>query len=111
MAKRYTVSDGKLVLYLFPAEEGGFNVTSPLDPALITQAETLEEAFVMAYDAQKCLRLARAKLARKRDELSLDTGNPLSRSTRNPASASRARVTSPLQGSHRGSRSRKVHNQ
>ena len=66
MAKRYTVSDGKLMLYLSPAEEGGYNVTSPLDPALITQAETVEEAFEMAYDAQKCLRLARAKLARSR---------------------------------------------
>jgi hypothetical protein len=66
MIKRYTVSDGKLMLYLRPAEEGGYDVTSPLDPALITQAETLEEAFDMAYDAQKCLRVARAKLARRR---------------------------------------------
>jgi hypothetical protein len=65
MTKRYTVSDGKLMLYLSPAEEGGYNVTSPLDPALITQAETVEEAFEMAYDAQKSLRLARAKRARQ----------------------------------------------
>ena len=54
-----------MMLHLWPAEEGGYTVTSPLDPALITQAETLEEAFVMAYDAQKCLRAARAKLARR----------------------------------------------
>ena len=67
MTKRYTVSDGRMMLYLWPAEEGGYNVTSPLDPALITQAETLEEAFAMAYDAQKCLRAARAKLAKRRD--------------------------------------------
>jgi hypothetical protein len=30
--KRYTVSDGKMVLCLEPAEEGGYVVTSPLDP-------------------------------------------------------------------------------
>ena len=65
MDKHYTVSDGRLMLYLWPAEEGGYNVTSPMDPALITQAETIEEAFVMAYDAQECLREARAKLARE----------------------------------------------
>jgi hypothetical protein len=33
MAKRYTVTDGKLVLQLEEAEEGGFTVTSPVDPA------------------------------------------------------------------------------
>jgi hypothetical protein len=43
--KHYTVSDGELVLFLWPAEEGGYNVTSPLDPALITQAETFERSF------------------------------------------------------------------
>jgi hypothetical protein len=37
MSKRYTVSDGKLVLTLEPAEEGGYLVTSPLDPELITR--------------------------------------------------------------------------
>jgi hypothetical protein len=50
VSKHYTVSDGELVLYLWPVEEGGYNVTSPLDPALITQAESVEEAFVMARD-------------------------------------------------------------
>jgi len=45
--KRYTVSDGKLVLHMQPAEEGGYIVTSPLDPELITEAETLEEAFLI----------------------------------------------------------------
>ena len=73
MPKHYTVSDGKLMLYLWPAEEGGYTVTSPLDPGLITEAETLEEAFRMAYDAQKCLREARAKLApRRRQDSILD---------------------------------------
>ncbi len=74
MGKRFTVSDGKLMLYLWPAAEGGYNVTSPLDPALITQADTLEEAFVMAYDAQKCLRTARAKLAQRREAASPKQG-------------------------------------
>lgn len=47
---RYTVSDGKLVLTLEAAEEGGYVVTSPLDPDVLTQADTLEEAFEMARD-------------------------------------------------------------
>jgi len=64
MAKRYTVSDGKLVLTLEEAEEGGFVVTSPLDPALITQAESISEAFEMARDAMKTLVKGRAKLAK-----------------------------------------------
>jgi predicted RNase H-like HicB family nuclease len=63
--KRYTVSDGKLVLYLEPAEEGGYNVTSPMDPEVITQAETVEEAFANAYDAAKALKQARTKRLRK----------------------------------------------
>ena len=33
-AKRYTVSDGKLVLVLQEEEKGWFTVTSPLDPAV-----------------------------------------------------------------------------
>jgi predicted RNase H-like HicB family nuclease len=63
---RYTVSDGKMVLVLEPAEEGGFAVTSPLDPGLITQAETLEEAFEMAYDAAAGLKAARRMLHRRK---------------------------------------------
>ena len=54
-SKHYIVSDGQMVLFLWPAEEGGYAVTSPLDPALITQGETLEEAFEMAYDAKALL--------------------------------------------------------
>jgi predicted RNase H-like HicB family nuclease len=64
-AKRYTVSDGKMVLCLEPAEEGGYVVTSPLDPELITEAETVEEAFANAQDAARALRQARVKLFRK----------------------------------------------
>jgi len=62
--KRYTVSDGRMVLYLQPAEEGGYVVTSPLDPELITEAETVEEAFLQATDAAKALKQSRAKLRR-----------------------------------------------
>ena len=64
--KQYTVSDGKLVLVLSEAEEGGYVVTSPLDPELITEAETVSEAFANARDALKALRAARAKLWRRR---------------------------------------------
>ena len=61
----FTVSDGKLVLSLQPAEEGGYVVTSPLDPELITEAETLEEAFDNARDAAKALKESRAKLLKR----------------------------------------------
>lgn len=62
MAKttRYTVCDGRLVLTLTPAAEGGYVVTSPLDPQLVTQAETLEEAFAMARDLARLLKAVRA---------------------------------------------------
>lgn len=65
MRTRYTVSDGKLVLNLEAAEEGGYVVTSPLDPELITQAENLEEAFANARDAAQALKQARIKLLRR----------------------------------------------
>ena len=64
MPRRYTVSDGKLMLVLEEAPEGGFVVTSPLDPALITEAETVREAFDMAHNALKTLADGRAKLAK-----------------------------------------------
>ena len=67
MSKKYTVSDGKLVLNLEEAEEGGYIVTSPLDPELITEAETLEEAFANARDAAKALKQSRARLMRQLD--------------------------------------------
>ena len=65
MRTRYTVSDSKLVLNLESAEEGGYIVTSPLDPELITQAETLEEAFSNARDASQALKQSRIKLLRR----------------------------------------------
>ena len=61
-AKTYTVSDGKLVLTLELADEGGYVVTSPLDPELITQAETIEDAFANARDAAASLKESRRRL-------------------------------------------------
>lgn len=61
----FTVSDGDLVLQLEPAEEGGYIVTSIFEPELITEADSLEEAFTMARDAIKALRASRVKLHRK----------------------------------------------
>jgi antitoxin HicB len=58
----YTVSDGKLVLTLAPAEEGGYVVTSPLDPELITEGDSVEEAFANARDAADALRESRRNL-------------------------------------------------
>lgn len=65
MAKHYTVSDGKLVLDLEEASEGGYIVTSPMDAELITEAETVAEAFVNARDAIKALNKSRAKLLKQ----------------------------------------------
>jgi antitoxin HicB len=63
--RRYTVSDGKLVLTLEEAEEGGYIVTSPLDPELITEGESIGEAFENARDALRALAQSRTKLLRK----------------------------------------------
>lgn len=63
--KRYTVHDDDLILWLEPCEEGGYCVTSPLDPGMVTQAETIEEAFEMARDALKALQEARAMMAKE----------------------------------------------
>ncbi len=63
--QRYTVSDGKLVLTLEPAAEGGFVVTAPLDPELITEAESVPEAFANARDALKALAYSRGKFLRQ----------------------------------------------
>jgi antitoxin HicB len=63
--KQYTVSDGKVVLTLQEAEEGGYVVTSPLDPQLITEAETVKEAFENARDALAALAASRRKLIKK----------------------------------------------
>lgn len=63
-ATRYTVSDGELLLNL-EAEGKWFVVTSPLDPELVTQARTIEEAFRMAYDAKELLEKYRSGLRKE----------------------------------------------
>mgnify|MGYP001197075675 CR=1 FL=1 len=65
MTHKYTVSDGKLVRVLQEADEVGYVVTSPLDPELITEAESVAEAFENARDALKALRTSRAKLLKR----------------------------------------------
>jgi predicted RNase H-like HicB family nuclease len=47
---KYLATDGKLVIWLHIADEGGYIVTAPFDSRVVTQAESLEEAFEMAYD-------------------------------------------------------------
>lgn len=63
--KTYWASDGKLFLRLQAAKEGGYTVTSPLDPALVTQSADLVDAFVNAHDAAKTLAASRAKRFRE----------------------------------------------
>jgi len=64
MAKRYQISDGKLLLTLQPDVGGWFVVTSPIDPAMITQARTVEEAFSQARDAFAALADSRGDATR-----------------------------------------------
>jgi len=58
----YVVSDGQLVLTLTVAEEGGFVVTSPMDPELITEAESINDAFELAHEVKRELAESREKL-------------------------------------------------
>jgi len=53
--KKYTVTDGTLVLNLIPGEKGWFTVEAPFESGVITQAKSIEEAFENAYDARKAL--------------------------------------------------------
>lgn len=62
--KKYTVSDGKLVLTLTEDEDGWYTVTSPIEPALVTQAKSIKEAFVMARDAIASLVASRSDSTR-----------------------------------------------
>ena len=61
-AAKYTVSDGEITLELRDAGDGWWCVTSPMDPGVVTQAKSIEEAFYMAYDARDALRAARHDL-------------------------------------------------
>jgi predicted RNase H-like HicB family nuclease len=70
--RTYTVSDGELVLTLeaLPLDDGGgYGVTSPLEPQLVTEARTFEEAFEMARDAIQALRESRQAYAKRIAEL------------------------------------------
>ena len=58
--KKYAVSDGRLLLTLQEDEGGWYVVTSPTDPAMITQARSIPEAFEMARDAFATLAASRA---------------------------------------------------
>lgn len=77
MAKRYHVSDGNLLLTLEPDADGWFVVTSPIDPAMITQARTIQDAFEQARDAFAALADSRLDSARWRS-----TSVPSKRSAR-----------------------------
>jgi predicted RNase H-like HicB family nuclease len=44
----------KYTVIFEPAEEGGYTVTVPALPGLVTEGDTLEEAKAMAMDAIKC---------------------------------------------------------
>ncbi|MFW6335855.1 MAG: type II toxin-antitoxin system HicB family antitoxin [Phycisphaeraceae bacterium] len=59
--QQFTVSNGDLILTLTVAGDGYYAVESPMDPQLITQARSIEEAFEMAYDAIEGLRETRAQ--------------------------------------------------
>ena len=63
--KAYTVGDGEMVLSLEPAEDCGYVITSPLDPELVTEAQSLDEAFANARNAAEALNQSRSKLARQ----------------------------------------------
>ena len=65
MAKSYTISDGDLVLSLEPLDGGQFLVRSPMDPELVTQADSIADAFESARDAMEALNDARQDLYEK----------------------------------------------
>ena len=65
-AKKYTVSDGKLVLTLEPMDEGGYLVRSPMDPEILASAKTLREAYEKAYDVRKSLIASRREWAKRK---------------------------------------------
>jgi antitoxin HicB len=47
----YSIRDGQIPLILTSQPEGGFTVTSPLLPELLTEGETVEEGLENAEDA------------------------------------------------------------
>lgn len=67
MARKYNVSDGKLVLTLTEDKSGGFIITAPMWPGLITKAESLEDSFDEARGAITNLRRTWRRSARCND--------------------------------------------
>lgn len=65
MPKQYTVSDGKLVLTVKESKDGGYVVSSPLDPELFTEGETLDEAVENAREVASLLAAHRRDIAKK----------------------------------------------
>ncbi|WP_435015960.1 hypothetical protein TA3x_003517 [Tundrisphaera sp. TA3] len=63
---RYTVSDGNLTLILDRLEEGGYHVTTPIEPRVEARTTTIEEAFREAYTSFEELLMADAKAAHAR---------------------------------------------
>jgi antitoxin HicB len=64
---KYIVTDGELVLELeYDEEYGGYSVTSPFNPDIATQGETLEEVFEMARDCAALMTAARKKLGKRK---------------------------------------------
>ncbi len=55
MAKQYTISDGKLVIVVKESRDGGYVVSSPLDPELFTEGETIDEAIHNAHEVASLL--------------------------------------------------------
>lgn len=49
----------RFTILLTPEEDGGFTVTCPLFPGLVTYGDTREEAIAGAFDAAKGLLLAK----------------------------------------------------
>jgi hypothetical protein len=80
VTRRFVVSDGRTVVALAAAAEGGYVVTSPVDPELITRAETLDEAFEDVRDAGRALRRSRAKVRRSAGSATDGRGRKGSRS-------------------------------
>jgi antitoxin HicB len=74
--KSFIASDGKLQIKLTLCEEGGYLVTCPIDPELITEAETLEEAFNNAHDALAELAKARKHRNGTRNKKLTSTSTP-----------------------------------
>jgi hypothetical protein len=58
--KKYTITDGKIILTLQDDEDGWYTVTSPTDPAMITQAKSIPDALRMARDAFAALASSRS---------------------------------------------------